>query len=143
MVFAPEAAPKDREGFLAWYEQQVQWSEGLDYNDPSNTTEPLQNWFLAMIKAFPPMNGPLRSDDFDDAHLSDYAIGRHVIYTAFAWSLVEEAHVTTRELAAKHGVGFFDASGDGSIFIPENGDLVLLGAPSGNTSKKKSKWKFW
>jgi hypothetical protein len=143
MVFAPEVAPKDRKGFMAWYEQQAQWSEGLDYNDPANATENLHNWFLAVIKAFPPMNGPLRSDDLDNAHLSDYTIGRHVIHVGFAWSLAEVAHRTARELAARHDVGFFDASGEGSIFIPENGGLVLLGAPTGDSSKKKSKWKFW
>ena len=35
-------------------------------------------------------------------------------YAAFAWPLAEEAYKLSRDLAKKHGVGFFDASEDGS-----------------------------
>lgn len=146
MVFAPEEAPRERPAFMAWYERQVEWNDGLDYNDPANATEALREWFMAMTKEFPPMNGPLRSNDLDDAHLSDYAIAKHVIYVAFAWSLAEEAYKTSCELAAKYKVGLFDPSGEGTILTPSHDGLISLGSASGaavSLSTKKPKWKFW
>src|SRR5690606_15004282 len=68
---------------------------------------------------FPPMNGPFASGDHDDSKVTDYSIGRSVIYSAFAWSVAEDAYSKMRELAIKHSVGFFDVSADdGEILFP-------------------------
>jgi hypothetical protein len=116
MVFDPSAAPRDRQEFMAWYHRQAEWSEGHSYDDPSVSTPALQKWFHDMRQYFPAMNGPYRSDA-DDPHVTDYCIGRCVVYVTFAWSLAEEAHDQMRSLALKHGVGFFDVSaGNGEIF---------------------------
>src|SRR5262249_2766257 len=51
--------------------------------------------------------------------VTDYSFGRSVIYASFAWSEAESAYKEVKELAARHGVGFFDASGDeGDIWWP-------------------------
>jgi hypothetical protein len=72
-----------------------------------------------MIKSFPPMNGPLASNDVDDPKVTDYSLARSIIYAAFAWSQAERAHGRTMELAAKHHVGFFDVSSkEGAIWFP-------------------------
>jgi hypothetical protein len=43
-----------------------------------------------------------------------------VICGAFAWSGTEAAHEVDMELAAKHGVGFFDVSAEqGDVCFPE------------------------
>ena len=43
-----------------------------------------------------------------------------VIYAAFAWSVANEAYELTKALAQKHGVGFFDASGQkGDVYLPD------------------------
>ena len=55
---------------------------------------------------------------------TDYSIGHHVIYAAFSWSVADEAYEKMKELAQKHGVGFYDVSGDdGDIILPD-GNLM-------------------
>jgi hypothetical protein len=50
--------------------------------------------------------------DEDAGRATDYSVGRSLIYAAFAWSQAQDAHATVFGLAAKHGVGFFDASSE-------------------------------
>lgn len=120
MVFDPASAPRERAAFMSWYEQQTAWSEGHSYDDPAVASPPLQRWFADMIAHFPPMNGPLANDDADGPEVTDHCIGRHVIYSAFAWSVADRAHAKMRELAVKHGVGFFHASDDpGELLLPD------------------------
>ena len=119
MVFEPTAAPAERKEFMDWYANQTEWAEDHSYNDHAVTSEALQGWFHEMIEFFPPMNGPLASDDFDNSKLTDHCIGRGVIYSAFSWSIAEEAYAKMRELAIKHSVGFFDVSAEnGEIYFP-------------------------
>ena len=139
MVFNKDSAPKTRAVFMNWYDEQVKWSENHDYNDPSISSTELRNWFMEMIKIFPVMNGPFASEDDDDLHVSDYSVGRDVIYVGFAWSVSEQAYETMLKLAEKHGVGFFDVNGNnGNILFPDNGKLKPI-----DESKNKSWWKFW
>lgn len=135
MVFRKEAAPKTRADFMKWYQEQTKWKEEHDYNDPANTSIELRNWFMEMIQTFPAMNGLFASEDADNPNISDYSIGKDVIYVAFAWSLAEQAYNKMLELAEKHEVGFFDVSSDnGDILFPENGKLKPIDKPW---------WKFW
>jgi len=130
MVFDPHAAPRGRKEFMAWYEQQTQWAESHGYNNPDVPTPDLRAWLQEMIKTFPPMNGPLASDDVDDPKVTDYSIGRSVIYAAFAWSEATPAHELTKDLAAKHRAGFFDVGSDsGDIWLPtpHGGSEKLIG----------------
>jgi len=137
MVFESSAAPRDQSSFMEWYAQQTEWTEDHSYDDPGVSSPALQRWFAEMAERFPPLNGPAANPDADpdNPNLTDHCIGRTVIYTAFRWSVAEEAHATMRPLAIKHGVGFFHASEDpGEILIPSTGPL-----PSG----KKRWWQFW
>ena len=119
MVFDPNAAPRDREGFLSWYDTQTEWTEGHSYDDPRVTTPALASWFAEISQAFPPMNGPSASDDYEDPKVTDYSIGRSVIYAAFAWSQAEPAFEAVNRLASKHGVGFYNVSSEeGEIRFP-------------------------
>ena len=138
MVFEPSAAPQNRTEFMKWYEKQTEWAEDHSYEDHSVASPSLQAWFKEMIQTFPPMNGPLASDDDDDnPRVTDYCIGHDVIYCAFAWSLAEEAFQKMRELSVKHCVGFFDASSDnGEILFPD-------GSKSNIKEQKLPWWKFW
>jgi hypothetical protein len=122
MVFEPSAAPGGREAFLQWFEVQTQWSEQHAYNDPARTSEGLRRWYESVSREFPNMN-PLNAEDVDDDHprLTDYSIGRDVIYAAFPWSEAENAYDTVRNAAVEAGVGFYDVSGDegdGEIHLP-------------------------
>ena len=128
MVFEPTAAPTDRDAFMAWYGEQTKWSEGHSYDDPAVTTAALRAWFMEIIETFAPMNGPLSDPDADDATVTDYSVGREVIYAAFAWSKAENAREVVFRLAAKHAVGFFDVSTDnGGVWLPgAPGELFLL-----------------
>ncbi len=119
MVFDPASAPRDRERFLRWFEQQSEWQESHRYNNPEIPVAALKLWFRDIIKTFPPMNGPLARGDFDDPKITDYSLGHSVIYAAFAWSEAATAYKYVKELAAKHEVGFFDVSGnEGDIWWP-------------------------
>ena len=124
MVFDADAAPRDREEFMAWYDQQTEWSESHGYQDAAVTTPRLRAWLEEIARTFPPINGP-SAGDVDDSRATDYSIGRSVIYAAFAWSQANAAYECMVGLAAKHGVGFFDVSStDARVWLPVDGQLV-------------------
>lgn len=125
MVFDPAVAPREAAAFIAWFEKQAQWGENHDYDDPAVSSPALQAWFAGMAQVFPPMNGPLSDDDDDRAEVTDYSIGRDVIYGAFAYSVAERAHALVQDLAEQHGVGFFDVGADEAAIVFPDG-LVLI-----------------
>lgn len=110
MVFDPKAAPKDREDFLRWEHEQTSWNEDHSYDDPAVTTPELRALFFDMIKSFPAMNGPFAFRKDDDPSITDYSIGRSVIYAAFASSQAVLAYHTMFALAKVRGVGFSGTS---------------------------------
>ena len=123
MVFEPSAAPRSREAFLQWYAAQTDWSESHAYNDPNQTSEGLRRWYELVSREFPNMNPPDPEEevDPDNLRLTDYSIGRNLIYAAFAWSQAETAYELVRNAAVEAGVGFYDVSGDegdGEIHFP-------------------------
>jgi hypothetical protein len=122
MVFEPKDAPHQKDAFLNWYEGQTQWAEGQSYGDPSETTPNLAAWYADMCRDFPNMNGPYAhhsAPDEDNSRVTEYTIGKSVIYADFRWSQAEAAYATVRALAVKHGIGFFNVSAtDGEIWFP-------------------------
>lgn len=124
MAFEPSKAPTERNAFMDWYQQQVQWSEDHEYADPSVCSEALQRFYEELSEHFPNMNADdevfeAMEEAGTDNRLTDYSLGSAVIYAAFAYSVAEEAYTTMRELALKHKVGFFDvSSSDGEILFP-------------------------
>jgi len=144
MVFNPNTAPKSEIEFLEWYEQQAEWEEEHSYDDPKVTSTELRNWFMDMITEFPALNGPLSPADIDDRidndEITDYCIGKDVIYSGFRWSVAEKAYPKMLEKTKKHKVGFFDPSGDGIIMFPNKKGIL-------ESINKKTKsnpwWKFW
>jgi len=120
MVFDADSAPKGSRCVYGVVSRATQWKEEHGYNNPEVTAPKLRAWFDEMIRTYPPMNGPFRSDDVDNPKVTDYSVGRAVIYVAFAWSEAEAALPTMRSLAQKHVVGFFEVSADeGEILIPK------------------------
>jgi hypothetical protein len=121
MVFRPDIAPHTRPEFMNWFDEQTKWAEGHSYNDPAVTSVDLKGWFMEMIKTFPALNGPYAVDEYEDDSVTDYCIGKDVIYVAFAWSVAEKAYPKMKEVAERHSVGFFDVSADnGEILFPDN-----------------------
>jgi hypothetical protein len=122
MVFEPIDPPRERNAFLDWYRLQTQWPEDHSYDDPAATTAGLSAWFTEIRRDFPNMNGPGAHDIANDEHnprVTDYAIGRSVIYAAFSWMEAENAYSLVRVLAVKHRVGFFNVSAEnGEIWFP-------------------------
>lgn len=126
MVFEITKAPKTKKEFMDWYDRQTEWAEEHDYETVGVTSPALQKLFMEMKDTFPPMNGKfapeeeaIANDEDLESRLTDYSIGYNVIYAAFSWSVADEAYEKVRTLAQKHGVGFFDASGDGDIILPD------------------------
>ena len=135
MVFEPSAAPRKRAEFMEWYSEQTEWNEDHTYNDPVVTSPNLRAWFMEMIQEFPPMNGPLSGRELleqDLAKETDYCIGKNVIYCAFARSFEGRAFGLMFELAKKHGVGFYDVSGDGDVWLPVDGEFALAHSRANN-----------
>ena len=89
---------------------------------------------LDLVVRFPALNGPLSPRELpeDESAPADYSIGRQVVYGAFAWSRAHEAFALVKELAGKHGVGFFDVSGpDEAVWFPSAGGLKLAHSKRG------------
>ena len=121
LAFESTAAPRERSAFRAWWTEQSQWTESHGYADPTVSSPSLRQWYAEITQTYPNMNGPdVNDDEVSDRH-TDYSIGTVVIYGAFAWSEAEEVYPLFRSLAVKHGVGFYDVSGDegdGEIHFP-------------------------
>ena len=127
MVFNPDKAPKSKSDFMNWYESQTEWKEEHDYDDPKISSGELKKWFLEIIKDYPAMNGPFACDNVDNPKVTDYSVGIDMIYASFSWSEAENAYLKMSELAKKHKIGFFDASGNGDIvFFNERSESCLL-----------------
>lgn len=118
-VFDVEACPHGRTEFLAWYHAKHE-SETAFRSDPQAISLPLRNWYLEMIKTFPPLTGI-------DAHVTaeeesmqtEYGVDTSMIYASFAWSVADQAFDTVVALAAKYGVGFFDVSSEiAEVWLP-------------------------
>ena len=139
MAFNKDVAPKNRKDFMEWYRQQTKWEEKHSYDDPKNTSKELNDFFLAMIKKFPAMHGPFASDDCDDPKVTDYSIGKDVIYSAFAWSIAEDAYKEMFQKAKENNVGFFDVSANNGdiLFSNEKGNFLPI------EKMGKPWWKFW
>ncbi|MGB0844987.1 MAG: hypothetical protein ACPGVN_09625 [Alphaproteobacteria bacterium] len=134
MVFDPKVPPRNREAFMAWYNEFVKWSEDHDHDNPEITPINIQNWFHEMRTHFPAMNGPfgISDDEIDNPKVSDYCITTEGIYVSFSWSQAEEAHNMMYDLSEDHNIGFFDVSansgfinfGDGCYIEPGSNDLT-------------------
>ncbi|MBR0047946.1 MAG: hypothetical protein IJP74_01330 [Prevotella sp.] len=132
MVLDKHKRFKNHNDFVKWFEQEMDWEDDIDYNDYRHTTPSLQSWFLEMKDLIRPMNGEFApseeevdSGDFLDA---DYVIDRECIYVAFAWSDAERALRLVKELALKHDVAFYDASGSDEVVYPDG--EILQPTPS-------------
>ena len=119
MVSERSAAPQDPAVFMEWYEKQTSWSEQHDYNNSEISSPALRNFYSTLIQTFPNLNGPDAPDDeqFDkldesglDVYLTDYSIGKNIIYMAFSWSVADDALKKVREIAHLHQVGFCNVS---------------------------------
>ncbi|HEX8610229.1 MAG TPA: hypothetical protein VF800_03000 [Telluria sp.] len=141
MVFAVEAAPKKREPFLAWHEEQTELGEDHSYADPAVTTPALQAFYADIVQTFPAMPLDEREDadeddeeddedEDDNGTDTDYTIGTAFIYMSFPWNQIDDAHATVTRLAGRHGVGFFDVSSDiAETWLPDGkGGLYLAHA---------------
>ena len=136
-LFDPALCPNDRDEFLEWFRIETTWSGGLDYNDPSNLPSSLLPVFNELIKTFPPINGPSKTDG-DELIKTDYCCSNALIYAGFRWSESKTAYNLLQTLAAEFECGFFDVSSIGSaIWIPDGGCGLL------KHSQSKPWWKMW
>jgi hypothetical protein len=122
LVFDQVDVPRDRAGFMAWFEKQVDWPDDDSPFDPATLSPNLQSWYKAMLQDWPNMQ-EVDDDHVDDPHVTGYSLCPHAIYVDFRWSVAEEAYDATRRLAVERGVGFYDVSGDngdGEIYFPED-----------------------
>ena len=127
-VFDPECVPQEREAFLTWFQNQMEWNDPIDYNDPANATKALRSFVDEIFHTFPPLNGPMASEELseDEALTADYGIAQHLVYIAFAWSKAAQASETVFRLAAKNNLGFYDVSSpNGEVWLPKSGTLAL------------------
>jgi hypothetical protein len=142
-VFDPRMELRERSAFLTWFDGRTSWDGGVDYFDPSNATPALQAWYREMVSAFPPLNGPDRPANMEHC-TADYSIATDLIYVGFSKTSGGLAYETMLRLAAKHGVGFFDVSGNGAVWFPKtDGKIEMLhehqaGDPPGRMARMMS-----
>lgn len=128
-VFEPQDGLRDRKTFLAWYEAQTDWAPGTDYCNPRNASPALKDWYMDMIGTFLPINGPDRPhiDEIGQCPTADYCVGPKFIYAAFSGGNSRNAYEMVVSLAAKHQLGFFDASGNSEVWFPKSpGELEMI-----------------
>lgn len=132
-IFDPEMTPREPAEFDQFYEAQTNWLEPHSYSNSTVCTKAMRNWYLDMIKYFPPLSivgdpAAVSDDEGIRNSIADYAIGKSIIYAAFQWPKQEAAYETCFRLAKKHGVVFFDVSADnGAVYFPTgDGELVML-----------------
>lgn len=122
VVFDAASAPRQKEAFLVWYEEQAQWSEGHAYDDVGRAAPGLQAWYRKLIQTFPPTHGPDAPEDgeADEACQADYLIGSQVIHVSFGWSKAVTALQQVVEIARVNSVGFFNVSSkDKNLWLPD------------------------
>lgn len=130
MVLDKHKRFKTQEEFLNWYDEQSEGHLDVDGNDYRNAIPSLQSWFLEMKDIVRPMNGEFAPPDDEvdsgEYHEADFCITKYYIHAAFAWSDAERVYPIVKELARKHDVAFFDASGSGDVIYPDGTVLKTL-----------------
>lgn len=123
LAFDPEAT--DDAHFPVWFDDQAEWAEPHSYDNPDVCVPALGAFYRELIARFPPLNGPdspdddaLDADEGLEDRLTDYSVGRHVVYAAFGFSVAQEARDLFRRLAARHGLA-----------VAEFGDRVSITRP--------------
>lgn len=115
MLFLPSAAPKREADFFDWFDEQTEWEEDHDYRSET-VSAPLLRACLAELQAAFPVLGAKRKSDSE----AEYSFGRVMIHVAFSFKQQQAALTLAKALAAKHGLGLFEASSDdGLIWIPD------------------------
>jgi hypothetical protein len=96
LVFDPAHAPREREAFRQWWDEQAEWSEPHPYNDPAFTTPSLRAWFMEMIERFPALSGPYAASP-------DQRTAPVLHVSAFGVQLTPEERKSTRHRARRTG----------------------------------------
>lgn len=140
-IFRPDAAPRTRKQFMNWFDKQAEWSEEHNYDNPEICSADMQAWFKEIIQTFPALNGPYAVEDTDNENVTDYCIGKDIIYVGFSWSVAEKAYEVMKTTAEKHNVGFYDTSADdGDILFPDgNGKNQPIDSPDNLSSIQQIK----
>lgn len=122
LVFEPAAVPVEPAAFQAWYDAFTRWDGAWDYNDPALCSAALQRWEAGMRRRFWALNGPYASRTgpwFRPSDSVDLACAPNAIYAGFAWNRADVARESALALAKRHGLGFYDISGDGAVWRPD------------------------
>ena len=112
LAFDIGVAPNNRKEFLEWKEQQMEWKEEHDYNNINISSNNLKNWYMDIINKFPPIIEDLENYDEEfeknenNEYLTEYSIGKNIIYSIFNWRKAEEAFELIKILSEKHKIGF-------------------------------------
>jgi hypothetical protein len=145
MVFEPDAAAKEYDAFLAWFEEQMECDEGHAYNDSRETSERLRAWYRDMLLVFPSGADEFEENspgEYEEDCYSGYSIGRQFVYVIFVPRMAESARRTAFDLAAKHGLGLFEPSSEGAeLWRPEAGKLVLVHRQQAQVQEEPSWWQ--
>ncbi len=131
VVFRKDATLPTRSDFESWYATQSQWSETHNYDDPVMSHQSLKSWFMEMIETFPAKVGPYAFSNPTGDYVTNYTIGRDLIYASFQTVKAQEAYKKSLLLAEKYQLGFFDVMvKNGDIMFPdENGKLKKIDNP--------------
>lgn len=127
ILFDAEAAPATASEFSGWVRAQTTWDESGDQPpclDPKTTAPGVREWFMEILRPFPPLHGPYALPGWHDKPgATDYFFASHLALAEFPSDMNEDAFQKCMELAQKHRLGLYDAGSLGEVWMPREGEL--------------------
>lgn len=109
LAFDPDATSIEQ--FEPWWGTEQEWLEDHSYDDPAVSTPALRAFYRDLIVNFPPMNGPDAPSDLEieknpalEEGMTDYCIGRHLVYLGAAWGISGAIEDECVRLAGIHNI---------------------------------------
>lgn len=121
-VFERREHIKTSEDVVHFLDEFTQYEEDKDYNSLLGCSEIISDWAKKMFEKFPPLNGEYAPPDEvayatqdSEAHLTDYALGKHGVYCSFSYSVDEEALEYVISIADEYKVGIYNPQSNDAI----------------------------
>lgn len=122
MVFEEKNAPRTKEEFMKWYDEQTQWKEDHDYSDVNVCSTGLQKFYNLLKEEYIFADDDMDEIDVEDEenkYIDHCAFGREIIYLCFPRGASDYAYEDMLDFAMESKVGFFDVSGCSEVVFSD------------------------
>lgn len=144
MVFDPDIAPRNDEGFHAWFQNEVDDETGTASQDSAiAVTDAIHQWYREMREMFTPSNGPDKVELPTNAsparalRTCEYYFRPRSVYLCFRWPAQDMARAAASTLAKEFGLGYYHVSAQhGQAVFPDGTTVWPTGKYPGFGSGK-------